>query len=397
MTALLKRLFSATYRKALAAEARGDFVAAAQSYALSNEPAKVADMHLAQARAEPRVEDRIRSLRAALHFTPEGDERRMMVLRLLVGALLECADRRTANSEEQAQLLEEAIKLGEEEESWEMVGDCYLKLGQPLRAAEAFSSAGLVERVESVLGEEERERDRERQEASLFKDYELLLQGGRRDDAAEALRGCAEVARLKGDYRRLLSELEDRILTAGRCTLAANQQRVLFIGHFPLTLGRDSDCDLQTGGPSVSRHHAQILFSPKSGFSLADGGSRNGTLLNGLVIESELPLPSAGTIGLGEGCLISFSQTAPLPVLLLEIKRGINQGRRAAASGEPFEMSAIFKQAPPLRLAFQHGKPHLELPGQSLSLNDALVATPLQLITGDVIRHQGWELQVLGR
>ena len=46
---LFRRLFSADYRHAVSAEAAGDFLAAARSYALCGKTEKVARMHLAQA------------------------------------------------------------------------------------------------------------------------------------------------------------------------------------------------------------------------------------------------------------------------------------------------------------------------------------------------------------
>ena len=50
MTSLFQRLFSKSYRGAVAAEAAGDYKAAAEGYALSGMPAKVAEMHLIRAR-----------------------------------------------------------------------------------------------------------------------------------------------------------------------------------------------------------------------------------------------------------------------------------------------------------------------------------------------------------
>jgi len=53
----------------VAAEAEGDYLGAARAYALCGERHKVAAMHLARARAEPSLEERVKALRDALNFT----------------------------------------------------------------------------------------------------------------------------------------------------------------------------------------------------------------------------------------------------------------------------------------------------------------------------------------
>jgi FHA domain/Calcineurin-like phosphoesterase len=58
----------------------------------------------------------------------------------------------------------------------------------------------------------------------------------------------------------------------------------------PVTLGRSRDVDVRIRRPSVSGHHAEVLFDPVSEeYSIIDRGSRNGTFLNSDVLLVEVP------------------------------------------------------------------------------------------------------------
>jgi hypothetical protein len=58
----------------------------------------------------------------------------------------------------------------------------------------------------------------------------------------------------------------------------------------PVTLGRSRDVDVRIRRPSVSGHHAEVLFDPVSEeYSIVDRGSRNGTFLNSDVLLVEVP------------------------------------------------------------------------------------------------------------
>ncbi len=398
---LLSRFFSFDYRKALAAEAEGDYLSAARYYSLAGHTEKVADMHLAQARCETSYEGRTRSLRAALSFAEPGDSRRSMILRLLGRALKEHAEGATVTAGERRELLAEAAGLLEEGESFEVAGECHLAIGERARAAAAFARAGLVERVEQVLGEQEQAEGRARREDSLFQDYELHLQGGQRDEAAEALRGCIEAAGpAAGEYRRLLAELEAKLLTGARIELELEGARVIVVGRFPLVLGREADCDLQARGTSVSRRHARILLADREegGFRVEDAGSRNGTQLNGLPLGAPIPLPApAGRIGLGEGCELGYRVIEPAPLLLaLEVTRGLDLGRRLIACPAALALERVIPGAPPVELHFARGRPFARALRGELQLNGARVSTPVQLVTGDRLVVEDRALSVVG-
>jgi pSer/pThr/pTyr-binding forkhead associated (FHA) protein/S1-C subfamily serine protease len=81
-------------------------------------------------------------------------------------------------------------------------------------------------------------------------------------------------------------------------------------------LGRGRECEMRPVGPgdtSISRVHAQIEIKDDGSVIVRDAGSRNGTLVNGKLIDDELPVAVGDRLGLG----------ATGPELLLEQLDGI--------------------------------------------------------------------------
>jgi tetratricopeptide (TPR) repeat protein len=397
-----RRIFSSDYRKAVAAEAEGDYLAAARAYALCGDREKVAAMHLARARAETSAEERVKALRDALNFTGPGEETHRTVLRLLGRAMKKQAKALGQRTERGRRLLLEAALVYEEGQYFEKAGDCYLKLGDKTKAAAAYSRAGLVEKVEELLTREEESHSRKRREEELFKDYEAQLQGGLRDAALESLRGCLEAASRKGDYRRLLEDLERRLLTDGKISLQVGEQRLTLVGRFPLHLGRDADCELQVRGPAVSRRHASIKIDDGGQMIVEDAGSHNGTLLNGLQLGAPVPLPRAGALELGPGCEIAFELTgapdapgAPAGVRL-EVRQGLDRGKLTHAARQALRLDQLLENGPPLSLRFDRGRPVAGAAGGvELLLNSARIIGEIQLIRDDRLQVAGTRIQVL--
>ena len=392
---LFKRLFSSNYRSAVSAEAAGEFLTAARFYALCGEQDKVTDMHLAQARLETAPDDRIRELRIAQEFASADDSRRDMILRLLGNALQQRARGLGVATARGAECMREAAATLEEAESWQAAGDSHLELGDRALAAKAYARAGLVDQLEEVLDQDEQEHREELFEDSSFADYEMLMQGGQRDEAAESLRSCIEVAQSKGDYRRLLADLEQRMLRGGRVELRLGQQRLLLLGQFPLVLGRDADCDLQVRGHSVSRQHARILIGAK-GPLLEDAHSRNGTMLGGIPLERSVPLPPSGTIGLGGSAALAVEilDSSP-PAVRLQVSQGLDQDKTAVVSQAPLDVSQLMDGAPSLTISFSRGRP-MASSAKEMKLGGARVSGSVQLLRGDELTIEGKILRVIG-
>ncbi len=74
------------------------------------------------------------------------------------------------------------------------------------------------------------------------------------------------------------------------------------LGHAPVVIGRDPECELCINHFSVSRRHARILPAP-AGYRVTDLGSTNGTFIN----ESPAPAPlrDGDYLRVG-GCILRF-------------------------------------------------------------------------------------------
>ncbi|HET6612662.1 MAG TPA: sigma-54-dependent Fis family transcriptional regulator, partial [Kofleriaceae bacterium] len=75
-------------------------------------------------------------------------------------------------------------------------------------------------------------------------------------------------------------------------------ERRVAIGERALCIGKDATADISIAGdPHISRHHAELFRGP-NGVVLVDGGSRNGTFVNGVLVK-EAVLTHGAVITLG--------------------------------------------------------------------------------------------------
>jgi len=111
---LFRRLFSIEYRRAVTAEAGGDYITAAKSYALCGERAKVAEMHLAQVGHENSLDGRLHTLYAALGFTKPDSALSTRVLKRLGENLVQQAHDLGLSSTDGRRVMGEAARRLEE-------------------------------------------------------------------------------------------------------------------------------------------------------------------------------------------------------------------------------------------------------------------------------------------
>jgi DNA-binding winged helix-turn-helix (wHTH) protein len=87
-------------------------------------------------------------------------------------------------------------------------------------------------------------------------------------------------------------------------------------------IGRGADCDLVVAERQVSRHHARIRRVGDA-FVVEDLGSRNGTYVNGAVVEEPVPLQDGDVVQIALALELAFVGTdATLPLALGEGGRG---------------------------------------------------------------------------
>jgi hypothetical protein len=375
--AFFKRVFSADYRRALAAEAAGEYGEAARAYALAGERHKVAEMHLLAAERAGGPDARLGELRAGVRWADGFRDEDRAVRRRIARAMLTLVRQSGVISETDRAVLREAAALFTSAEDPAGAGECHELAGDELQAAESYQRAGEVERLEAVLSREEGRRRTERELRDAFEEYLLHFAAGERDRALAALKSCLELAP-GGEYARLVESLEGKRLGASRVTLRAGSERVTYVGAFPLGLGREPSCEVVLRDGGISRRHAEILEAGGR-FRLRDCASKNGTFLAGCLVDGELPLEREGDLGLGEHCAFRFKVEGA--ALRLEVTRGLDRGLTVLASSAPL---AVAGGAAELR--FDGGRPILAgAAGRALDLNGTRGGARVQLIRGDVI------------
>jgi len=392
-----KRLFSADYRAAVAAEASGDLELAAERYALAGHREAAVRVHLARAdRAQSRA-DEIIALRDALHWAPPASDERRRVARALGSALLTKSKAEGIATERDRMRVREAAELLLEAGSHRVAGEAYELIGDDGAAVRAYRQGGLLDLMEQALEREDERVSRDREVRQSFADYELHLKGGARDAAIEALRRCVAAAETSAEYRRLLDELESRLVAGGRVALQLRRgERVTATSAPRVSIGRDPLCDLVLRSAGVSRRHAEVEVAREGGFlrfALRDAGSRNGTTLGGLPIAGAMPLGGSGSFALSDDCAIDFEATDDL--LTLRIERGLDRGQIALCAAEDMlvPLGAVGLAA---ALRFQRGRPILLHPDGELALNgERLAAGDIQLLHGDHLTVGGVDVEVI--
>jgi hypothetical protein len=397
---LFKKIFSADFRAAVAAEAAGNVELAAERYGLAGDRANAVRMHLARAKRATERGAEIAALHDALHWA--GDDEALvqqasaglgkaLYARAVAEGIATARDRERIR--EAARLLGAGGDHATAGEAWETIGDFQA-------AAAAYSSAGLVDKVEAALGADEANDRRERERKDAFADYETHMRLGRRDDARADLQRCIAACGERGDggeYRRMLDQLETNLITGGRMQLRLRRGGSVVVCAVPLVaIGRDGLCDLvlRTGG--VSRRHAEIEIAGSGGpFMLKDGGSRNGTAIAGMPIAGRVPLRGHGHFELGDDCKLEFETRGAPEVLIVTVETGVDRGAKliAAADGDKIELGIVGLGAD---LVFADGRPWLGK-GAARELmfgGEAVAAGRVQLIRGDTFVIDGEEVDV---
>jgi hypothetical protein len=390
----LRRMFSADYRVAVAAEAAGNVDLAAERYALAGEHEGAVRMHLARAARAGTRQAEIAALRDALRWAGEVPELRRQAAKALGRALWEnikaegiATERDRAKVREAAEML----VLGDDHAS---AGEALEAIGDHQAAALAYSAGGLVEKMELALSKEDQLYLRAREESDGFAAYQTNMRVGRRDDARAELTRSIAAAEQAGDYRRLLDQLDTALLTAGKVELKRRGKPIIVAcAAQKIVLGRDPLCDLSLRAGGVSRQHAEIERASDGVFHLRDLDSRNGTSVAGLPLVGKVPLAGSGRFGLGDECTLDFESTGT--ILTLRVTNGIDRGAALVAGGEG-EKLVLSALGLGLDVVFQNGRPML---GRGTCTDVMFNDEPLgdlrvQLIRGDRILAGGDEIDV---
>lgn len=398
----MRRMFSADYRAAVAAEAAGDVEQAAERYALAGEYAGAVRMHLARAARAPTRLGELGALRDALRWAGDDPALRRQAAAALGRALWEAVRAEGIATERDRAKVREAADLLVIGEAHALAGEALETIHDHLAAANAYSAGGLVERMESALAKDDALQHAVHEETDAFAGYQTAMRVGRRDEArTELVRAIAAVstgaagaaAATGAEYRRLLDHLDAAILSSGKLELKRRGKPTIVACAAPrIVLGRDPLCDLtlRTGG--VSRQHAEIEHTGEA-FVLRDLDSRNGTSLAGLPLAGRVPLVGMGRFGLGDECTIDYEVTGG--TLLLRLRGGLDRGIAliAGAAGQRLELAPLGLG---LDVVFQRGRPFVGRGGcAQVTFNDEpLGDLRIQLIRQDRLLADGEEIDV---
>ena len=92
------------------------------------------------------------------------------------------------------------------------------------------------------------------------------------------------------------------------------------LGAGAIVVGRDASCDVAINSAYVSRRHARIERT-QLGFTVADMGSSNGTLVNHVRIEAPTLLTHGDEIELGGATLLFMDDEATLAEQTIPLRR----------------------------------------------------------------------------
>jgi len=395
-----KRMVSADYRAAVAAEAAGNVDAAAERYAMAGDRAGAVRMHVARSERAGDRAGAIAALRDALHWAGDEPVLQRTAARALGRALYAQAQAEGVATARDKERLREAARLLVVGGDHRVAGDAYERLGDLPAAAAAWSAGGLVEKVEEVLARDDEQQRAARELKDAAASYQTNLRIGRRDDARADLERCARLAPTSAEYRRLIDELDASLITGGRVELRRRHGRALVLcGTEAIAIGRDPLADLPLRSGGVSRHHAEIGVLGAGRFELRDAGSRNGTTIGGVPLAGPVPLAGAGQFALGDHCTIDFDVAGPpagaAAALHLHIEGGLDRGLEllAVADGERVDLAT---GGLPVDVEFHHGRPWLGRGGAAeVRLNGEPVGEiRVQLVRGDALIVDGTEIDV---
>ena len=74
-----------------------------------------------------------------------------------------------------------------------------------------------------------------------------------------------------------------------------------------LLIGRDLDCDLRVESKNVSRHHARLRHVSSGTYALEDLKSRNGSTINGFLVDTRI-LHYGDRVSIGGECLLLYTK-----------------------------------------------------------------------------------------
>jgi hypothetical protein len=381
-----RRLFSSALRDAEQAEAAGNMDLAAQRYAMAGNADGAVRMHMARAARAADRQSELAALRDAVRWAGDDKGLQATASAALGRALWAAAKAEGIATERDRVRVREAAELMIVGREWSRAGEALESIDDFAGAAQAYSAGGLVEKLERAIGLDDADSQRERAEKNAMASYQTNLAVGQRDQACADLRIAIDNSDHPLPHRRLLQDLEAKLITGGRVVLRASQRSSLVVcGCRRVVFGRDPLCEVVLAATSASRQHAEIRLLDESPdqFELHDLESRNGTKLGGLPLLAPALVSDRGLIEFGdEG---SFEVQRQADWLGLRAVKGRDRGLAVAliAPETPIDLTPWNIDA---QIVFRQGRPWLSPNHDTKDIifcGQKLGQVAVQLIRGD--------------
>ncbi len=382
-----RRLFSSALRDAQQAEAAGNMDLAAERYALAGNRDGAVRMHMARAARAADRQGELAALRDALQWAGDDNELRATAAAALGRGLWAAAKAEGIATERDRVRVREAAELMVQGRDWSRAGEALESIGDFAGAAQAYSAGGLVEKLERAIGLDDQESQRERAEKNAMASYQTNLVIGQRDQACADLRTAIDNSDHPQPHRRLLQELETKLISSGRVLLRSSQRTSIVVcGGARAVIGRDPLCDVVLAAGGVSRQHAEIRVGRSSvgvQFTIADLESRNGTRLAGLPLLAAADVPAQAVVDFGDEAQFEIYRTDD--VVALRCNKGRDRGL-VVVIAPPDQPVALTPWGVAVQVEFRNGRPWLSplAAGERVVFADqALGAVAVQLIRSD--------------
>lgn len=261
-----------------------------------------------------------------------------------------------------------------------LAAEVYERLGDRESEARVLVDAGAIERLESVLSEDQERTRTERARVELGARLRDWVASGQRRQALTEGRAASGEDPTIAD---LLRRVADTKASAPRATLELDGAPSVVVFGSEVTVGR-AGATICLAAPGISREHLALRGSPE-GPRAVDLGSRNGTLLRGVRLDAPLLVSDRVELALG----------GDVPIVLEPWQHG---GVRVECGGE-----VMLAPLGPLRFGSWSIEPAadgwLELDAPDGACLGALqVQGRIQLCVGDELsetRHGGVKLRVV--
>ena len=373
-------------RRARALEASGDFRGAASVYAELSMFVEASKCLIHEGEKASTLESRLGAWMDAARVLPEDAVEALREVDIKIGRAILQHLRPTgvAGNAEKRQLTDAAERL-ERAEQWRDAADAWELLGRREDLARCLEMGGEVERLERVLTEQNAADATQDRVRRLLSEHDLALALGQRSAARRALREASELAPSDASLRASLRRLEERAVKGAVLRLALPDRTVRIVGKLPVVLGR-AEADVSLRGGSVSRRHAEVAYEGGR-FVLRDLGSRNGTLVAGVVLSRAMPIEGVLEVGLGDDVVVLLSPSGLS--LQIEVVRGLDRGEVVHVGAGAVELFDLG-----IGVRFEAERTIVESRIERVVLGERAVSE-VELLIGDVLTIAGRRVEVI--